>query len=114
MARKHVQGTSADPRKTKPKALAPVQSAADQRRAIADFCRMYGQKIGALASRQTQGHNLSPREQQTLQLLLAGASEKEAAVKLGVSPNTVHVYVKRLYKHFDVSSRGELMARCLG
>jgi DNA-binding NarL/FixJ family response regulator len=55
--------------------------------------------------------NLSPRMQQTLQHLLAGDSEKQIAHQLGLSRNTVHVYVKALYRGFGVSSRGELLAR---
>ena len=54
---------------------------------------------------------LSPRLQQTLQFLLAGDSEKQVARRLGLSPHTVHVYVKKLYRRYDVSSRGELLAK---
>jgi DNA-binding CsgD family transcriptional regulator len=53
---------------------------------------------------------LPPRLRQTLAQLLAGASEKEAASNLGLSRNTVHHYVVALYRHFGVSSRGELLA----
>jgi DNA-binding CsgD family transcriptional regulator len=48
---------------------------------------------------------------QTLERLLAGDSEKQIARHLAVSPHTVHVYVKALYKRFGVCSRGELFAR---
>ena len=54
---------------------------------------------------------LSPRLQQTLQSLLSGDSEKQVARKLGLSPHTVHVYVKKLYRRYGVSSRGELLAK---
>jgi DNA-binding CsgD family transcriptional regulator len=57
---------------------------------------------------------LSPRMRQTLQFLLAGASEREIAAHLGLSLNTVHHYVKQLYKHFEVSSRSQLLARWVG
>jgi DNA-binding CsgD family transcriptional regulator len=50
----------------------------------------------------------------TLQHLLSGDSEKEVAVKLGLSQHTVHIHVKNLYKRLSVCSRGELMAKCLG
>ena len=56
---------------------------------------------------------LSPRMRDTLQLLLAGHSEKEVAIKLGLSQHTVHIHVKNLYKRLHVSSRAELMAKCL-
>jgi DNA-binding CsgD family transcriptional regulator len=52
------------------------------------------------------------RCRQTLERLLAGDSEKQVAARLGVSAHTVHVYVKALHRHFGVSSRGELLARC--
>ena len=53
---------------------------------------------------------LTPRTRQTLELLLQGDSEKQIAQRLSLSRNTVHVYVKQLYRSFNVSSRGELLA----
>jgi DNA-binding CsgD family transcriptional regulator len=57
---------------------------------------------------------LSRREHETLACLLTGLSEKQVAARLGLSPHTVHQYVKALYRKLAVSSRAELMARCLG
>jgi len=65
----------------------------------------------APASGATAGLGLSPRLRQTLDRLLAGDSEKQIAVRLRISPHTVHVYAKQLHKRFGVSSRGELLAR---
>jgi len=48
----------------------------------------------------------------TLACLQAGDSVKEAAKKLGCTPLTISTYVKRLHRHFGVSSRGELLVRC--
>jgi DNA-binding CsgD family transcriptional regulator len=53
---------------------------------------------------------LSKRLRETLSLLLEGASEKQVADALNLSAKTVHDYVGMLYKHFKVSSRGELLA----
>lgn len=53
---------------------------------------------------------LSKRLRETLSLLLEGFSEKQAARELDLSIKTVHEYVGMLYKHFQVSSRGELLA----
>jgi DNA-binding CsgD family transcriptional regulator len=89
-------------------------SATDKRRAVADFCRMLGERIGAVKARPAVGADLSPRMRQTLERLLSGDGEKQVAARLKLSPHTVHVYVKALYRHFDVSSRGELLAKCLG
>jgi len=53
---------------------------------------------------------LSQRLNETLSLLLDGRSEKEVARQLRLSPLTVHRYVAKLYVHFQVSSRAELLA----
>ena len=53
------------------------------------------------------------RMRQTLERLLDGHSEKQVAAMLGLSPNTVHCYVKHLYSRFGVTTRAELMARFL-
>ncbi len=55
--------------------------------------------------------DLPPRLSQTLQELLAGLSEKEIANKLDLSRHTIHNYVKALHQRFEVSSRGELLAK---
>jgi DNA-binding NarL/FixJ family response regulator len=59
------------------------------------------------------GVHLSRREKQTLVALLAGCSEKQVARHLGLSKNTVHIYVKALHRKHDVASRGELLSRYL-
>ena len=41
---------------------------------------------------------------------MTGASEKQIASQLGLSPHTTHHYVKTLYRRFGVSSRAEFMA----
>lgn len=53
---------------------------------------------------------LSKRLRETLALLLEGRSEKQVATALNLGPRTVHDYVTRLYQHFCVSSRAELLA----
>src|SRR5262249_6901013 len=57
--------------------------------------------------------SLPPRQREALDCLLRGDSEKRAAAKMGVSPHTLHNYVKALYAAFGVSSRAELLALCL-
>ncbi|CAN5478556.1 hypothetical protein BH09PLA1_BH09PLA1_17990 [soil metagenome] len=54
---------------------------------------------------------LSPRQKQTLRLLLGGDAEKQIAAKLSLSRNTVHEHVKTIYRSIGVSSRNELLAR---
>lgn len=63
----------------------------------------------ALADQKSMA-GLSPRQRETLELLLEGLSEKQVARELGVKLSTAHSYVVQLHKHFDVQSRGELMS----
>jgi DNA-binding CsgD family transcriptional regulator len=56
---------------------------------------------------------LPPRVRETLQCLQEGDSEKQAAARMGLSVPTVHQYVTALYRHYQVSSRAELLARVL-
>jgi len=53
---------------------------------------------------------LTPRQRQTLDLLLDGLSEKQVANQLGLSTATIHDYIVKLHKHFEVQSRGELLS----
>jgi DNA-binding CsgD family transcriptional regulator len=65
----------------------------------------------ALRRAQDPHADLPPRLGQTLAALLDGASEKQIAMKLELSQHTVHNYVKALHQRFEVSSRGELLAK---
>lgn len=55
-------------------------------------------------------NGLSRRLRETLTLLLDGQSEKQVASEMNLGTRTVHDYVTRLYEHFRVSSRAELLA----
>jgi DNA-binding CsgD family transcriptional regulator len=101
---------------------------------LADVCRLWGDRLTgpdaqgpdahkltgtAPAASPKQGDrrreefavHLSPRQSQTLDLLLAGDGEKQIAAKLKLSRHTVHDYVKGVYRCFGVNSRAELLAR---
>ncbi|MGE3182009.1 MAG: helix-turn-helix transcriptional regulator [Phycisphaerae bacterium] len=56
---------------------------------------------------------LPKRERQVLERMLHGDSEQRTAELLGISHHTVHAYVKKLYKQFNVNSRPELMSQML-
>ena len=58
--------------------------------------------------------SLQPRLKKVMDLLLQGDSEKQVALKLKLSPHTVHEYVKDLYSELGVNSRGELLAQWVG
>jgi DNA-binding CsgD family transcriptional regulator len=57
---------------------------------------------------------LTPRERDVLRGLLQGASEKQVAGELGISPQTVHGRVKSIYLAYGVTSRSELLVKCFG
>lgn len=57
--------------------------------------------------------NLSPREQEVLDLLARGLIYKEIADRLGVSYETVHTYIRRIYEKLQVRTRTEAVAKFL-
>lgn len=57
--------------------------------------------------------NLSPREQEVLDLLSQGFLYKEIAERLGVSYETVHTYIRRIYEKLQVRTRTEAVAKFL-
>ena len=60
-----------------------------------------------------QTENLSEREQQVLQLLSEGLIYKEISEKLGISYETVHTYIRRIYEKLQVRTRTEAVAKFL-
>jgi DNA-binding CsgD family transcriptional regulator len=56
---------------------------------------------------------LSPRHSQVLGELLRGLTEKEIASNFRISYYTVHMHVKCIYRRLGVSSRAQLLAKCL-
>jgi DNA-binding NarL/FixJ family response regulator len=59
-------------------------------------------------SPQPAGDGLSPREQEIVQLISAGKSNKEIARELGLSSHTVKLHVSRLLKRFSFQRRSQL------
>jgi DNA-binding CsgD family transcriptional regulator len=55
--------------------------------------------------------DLPLRARQVLRCLLEGERDKQVAARLGLSPLTVNVHTKAIYRHFGVSGRVELLAR---
>jgi DNA-binding NarL/FixJ family response regulator len=54
---------------------------------------------------------LGTREQQVLQHVINGLSQKEIATHLGISISTVNTYIQRIYEKLHVRSRSAIIAR---
>jgi len=57
------------------------------------------------------GEELSPREQEVLDLLARGYLYKEIADRLNISVPTVNTYVRRMYEKLHVRSRAQAVAK---
>ncbi len=68
------------------------------------------QKSGASSK---AAENLSTREQEVLDCLSQGFLYKEIAEKLGISYETVHTYIRRIYEKLQVRTRTEAVAKFL-
>ena len=72
-------------------------------------------QLSAAASAKTANElsELSDREQQVLDLLSQGLIYKDIAEKLGISYETVHTYIRRIYEKLQVRTRTEAVAKFL-
>ncbi len=87
-----------------------------ERRLLRLFHAELGRLIGPILVSSDDAYSptrLPPRVRETLQCLLDGDSEKQAAARMNLSRETVHEYVKVLYRHYRVASRAELLSRVL-
>lgn len=58
-----------------------------------------------------EAEELSPREQEVLDLLARGYLYKEIAEAIGISLPTVNTYIRRIYEKLHVHSRAQAVAR---
>lgn len=65
------------------------------------------------SAEQKLGVNLSPRQAEVAILILQGHSSASIGMRLGISPQTVKVFRKQLYKKCRISSQAELFALML-
>lgn len=66
-----------------------------------------------IAAAGRQGIALSPRQAEVALLILRGHSSGSIGLRLGVSPQTVKVFRKQLYRRCGISSQAELFALML-
>ncbi|HZL12752.1 MAG TPA: response regulator transcription factor [Verrucomicrobiae bacterium] len=77
------------------------------------IARKVVQSFQQTAATASTTENLSEREQQVLDLLSKGLMYKEIADKLGISYETVHTYIRRIYEKLQVRTRTEAVAKFL-
>jgi DNA-binding CsgD family transcriptional regulator len=58
-----------------------------------------------------ESHQLTPRECETVRLLLRGLTSKEIAGQMGISPSTVKSFLKLIMTKVGVSSRTGIIAK---
>jgi DNA-binding NarL/FixJ family response regulator len=66
--------------------------------------------LAAVTGSPRQTGQLSPREQQVLQLIADGSENKQIARELELSEATVKTYIRGVFERLDVSSRAEAVA----
>jgi DNA-binding NarL/FixJ family response regulator len=79
----------------------------------AHIARKVVQSFQRPAAAAQPAENLSPREQEVLDLLAQGLIYKEIADRLGISYETVHTYIRRIYEKLQVRTRTEAVAKFL-
>jgi len=77
------------------------------------IARKVVQSLQKTASTAQPTEHLSEREQQVLDHLSHGLMYKEIAEKLGISYETVHTYIRRIYEKLQVRTRTEAVAKFL-
>jgi len=60
-----------------------------------------------------EARRITPRQQQILELVAAGLSDKQIAVKLRVSPRTVQSHLDRFFIQHDIHKRAAAVAYLL-
>ncbi|MFC0111434.1 helix-turn-helix transcriptional regulator [Kibdelosporangium aridum] len=69
------------------------------------------ERIAALRAPDVDLADCTPREREVIALVASGATDREVARALSISPRTVHKHLERIYRKFDVTSRTSLIAR---
>ena len=82
----------------------------ERERGIVDLIHRSQPLYSPVFSPDRDNRDIPPRQQQVLAELKEGRREKEVAAKLGLSPETVHVHIKAIYRRFAVNSRAELLS----
>lgn len=77
------------------------------------IARQVVQSFHRMGAAKKESDNLSPREQEILQLLVDGFLYKEIAEKLNIGRETVRTYIRRIYEKLHVRTRTEAVVKHL-
>ena len=77
------------------------------------IARQVVQSFHRMGEAKKESDNLSPREQEILQLLTDGFLYKEIADKLSIGRETVRTYIRRIYEKLHVRTRTEAVVKHL-
>lgn len=77
------------------------------------IARQVVQSFHRMGEAKKESENLSPREQEILQLLVDGFLYKEIADKLNIGRETVRTYIRRIYEKLHVRTRTEAVVKHL-
>lgn len=70
----------------------------------------YGKQLAISDNEKAKNvESLTPRERETILILLEGYSLKEAAEQMGISYSTANTYQTAIYKKLHINSRAELI-----
>ena len=67
-------------------------------------------EVAARLARRTDGHRLTARETEIVELMGQGLTNKAIAARLGIASETVHAHVKHIFFKLDVSNRAAAVA----
>jgi DNA-binding NarL/FixJ family response regulator len=77
------------------------------------YDRMNEKQQAIIVRRTKMLEPLTEREQEVLQLILTGKSNKEIASALFVTESTIKTHARSIYSKYDVGSRAELISTLL-
>jgi LuxR family maltose regulon positive regulatory protein len=83
----------------------------DARNAVQPLGRASGKVPGAPRARPARGSLLSPRERDVLRLLATGLSNKQIALAMDVTDETIKWHFKNLFRKLNAGSRSHLLHR---
>ncbi len=95
-----------------PKASEPVELL-EAIRVVARGGRYFPAAINAALATRAGRTELSEREREVLALMVKGRSNKEIAIALGISENTVKVHTTRVFEKLGVADRLEAMTAAI-